>query len=146
MAGRTTAHPVDVLLVEDDAGDALMITEALRQCKAPCRLHHVADGDAALEFLRRGAGFAQAPRPALILLDLNLPRRGGLEILAMVKADETLRPIPVIVLSSSRSPDDVQRSYELHASAYIVKPADYDGMADVIRQIDAFIGIIQLPR
>jgi two-component system response regulator len=146
MAGRPAPSPVHILLVEDDPGDALMITEALRQAKAPGELHRVADGDEALAFLGRRDAFAQAPRPDLILLDLNLPRRGGLEILAELKADPRLRLIPVIVLSSSRAPEDIQRSYELHASAYIVKPADYDGMADVIRQVDAFVGIIQLPR
>lgn len=141
MPGQPPPEHADVLLVDDDSGDELMIREALLQCRARCRLHRVSGGDQALQFLRREPGFADAPRPELILLDLNMPGGPtGLEALAAIKADDRLRDIPVVVLSTSRAPEDVRRSYELNVSAYIVKPGDYDAMAAIVREIDSFIG------
>lgn len=140
------SDPVDVLLVGDDPGDALLIRETLAQANEHSRFHLARDGDEALRFLHRQGEFADAPRPGLILLDLNLPAPHGLEILARVKGDPHLRIIPVLVLSSSGRPADVQASYELQANAYIVKPRDFDGLADMVRQIDAcFLGLIQPP-
>ncbi len=106
-----------------------------------CRLHRVSGAEQALWFLRRGPGFEQAPRPALILLDLNMPGPTGLQALDAIRADDALRAIPVVVLSTSRSPGDVRRSYELNATAYIVKPVDFDSLASIVREIDAFLGL-----
>ncbi|MFY9887313.1 MAG: response regulator [Streptosporangiaceae bacterium] len=137
---------VDVLLVEDDPGDALMATETLELARKNGRFHVVADGQSALRFLRRTGEYAAAPSPRLVLLDLNLPGLSGLEVLAEIKSDPELRIIPVIVLSSSRHPDDIRRSYAAHANAYVVKPVDFDGFADTIQKIDAcFLGLIQPP-
>ncbi|MGH3153981.1 MAG: response regulator [Streptosporangiaceae bacterium] len=141
------AHdPGDVLLVEDDAGDALMVREYFAQAGRASRFHVTPDGQQALRFLRQAGEYTDAPRPGLILLDLNLPGLHGLEVLARIKADPGLRIIPVVVLSSSRHPDDIQRSYEMNANAYIVKPADLDGFEDMIRQVDAcFLHLIEPP-
>lgn len=147
MDDGTGRKAVEVLLVEDDQGDVVLITEAFVQAHAPVRLHVVGDGDQALQFLRRSGRFADARRPALIVLDLNLPRRTGLEVLADLKAGQDLLTIPVLILTTSAAPSDVQRSYSLHASAYIAKPADLDGFTDAIRQIARwFLELIELPR
>jgi CheY-like chemotaxis protein len=138
--------PVDVLLVEDDPGDALMTRESFAQAGKNNRFHVIPDGHEALRFLRRQGEYARAPQPGLILLDLNLPGPHGLDVLAQIKADPDLRIIPVVILSSSQDRDDIRRSYEMHASAYIVKPTDFDGFDDMIKQIGAcFLGLIQLP-
>jgi CheY-like chemotaxis protein len=143
MPGRA---PADVLLVEDDPADVLMTREAFEQHQVRSPLHVVGDGEQALEFLRRSGEFAGAPRPGLILLDLNLPRRNGLEVLAEVKADRDLAPIPVVMLTTSAAQEDILRSYALHASAYITKPVDYDRFIDVIGQIDGFyLTLARLP-
>jgi CheY-like chemotaxis protein len=143
MPGRA---PADVLLVEDDPADVLMTREAFEQHQVRSPLHVVGDGEQALEFLRRSGEFAGAPRPGLILLDLNLPRRNGLEVLAEVKADHDLAPIPVVMLTTSSAQEDILRSYALHASAYITKPVDYDRFIDVIGQIDGFyLTLARLP-
>jgi len=145
MAGREPPEPV-VLLVEDDPGDAMMIREAFEESKQHGELYLVGDGKQALSFLRRAGGFTTAPRPDLILLDLSLPGRDGLEILAEMKTDADLLTIPVVVLTSSRSPNDIQRCYSLHANAYVTKPRDFDGVSEVIRQITArFLDLIELP-
>lgn len=145
MSGHGQA-PVDVLLVEDDPGDAVMARESFAQAGKNSRFHVISDGHEALRFLRRQGEYARAPRPGLILLDLNLPGLHGLDVLAEIKADPDLKIIPVVILSTSGHPDDIKRSYELHASAYVVKPADSDGYDAVIKQIDAcFLGLIQLP-
>jgi CheY-like chemotaxis protein len=147
MDDGTWRNAVEVLLVEDDHGDVVMITEAFEQSGAPVRLHVVGDGDQAMQFLRRAEGFAEAPRPGLIVVDLNLPRRTGLEILADLKADQDLLTIPVLILTNSAAPPDIRRSYSLHASAYVDKPADFDGFTDAIRQIARwFLELIELPR
>ncbi|MFC0546165.1 response regulator [Kutzneria chonburiensis] len=138
---------VDVLLVEDDPGDVLMTREAFEHHKLRNKLHVVADGVAALSFLRREGEHADAPRPGLVLLDLNLPRKDGREVLAEIKSDESLRSIPVVVLTTSEAEEDILRSYDLHANAYVTKPVDFDRFIDVIRQIDDFfVTVVKLPR
>ncbi len=141
------AKSIDVLLVEDDPGDTLMIREAFEDNKVRNRLTCVTDGVQALEFLRREGDHAGAPRPDLILLDLNLPRKDGREVLAEIKADEDLRTIPVVVLTTSQAEEDVLRSYDLHANAYVTKPVDFDQFIQVVRQIDDFfVTVVKLPR
>jgi len=129
---------VHVLLVEDDPGDVLMTKEAFEYYKLRNVLHVVTDGEQALHFLRRTGGYADAPRPGLILLDLNLPRLDGLEVLAELKADPVLKVIPVVILTTSQAQQDVLRSYALHANAYVSKPVDFETFMGVIRQIDNF--------
>ena len=136
-----------MLLVEDDPGDVLMAREAFEHYKLRNVLHVVTDGEQALHFLRRTGGYADAPRPGLILLDLNLPRRDGLEVLAELKEDPALRVIPVVILTTSQADEDILRSYALHANAYVSKPVDFERFMDVIRQIDNFfITVVELPR
>jgi CheY-like chemotaxis protein len=140
------ARAVDVLLVEDDAGDVLMTREAFEERHVGDRLHVVGDGVLALQFLRRTHRFASAPRPALILLDLNLPRRNGLEVLAELKSDRELHSIPVVVLTSSQSEQDITQSYALHANAFVTKPLEFERFLDAIRQIDSFfLSLAKLP-
>jgi len=129
---------VDVLLVEDDPGDVLMTREAFGHFKIRNALHVVNDGEQALQFLRRTGDYADAPRPGLILLDLNLPRRDGLEVLAELKSDPVLKVIPVVILTTSQAEQDILRSYALHANAYVSKPVDFERFMEVIRQIDNF--------
>jgi CheY-like chemotaxis protein len=137
---------IDVLLVEDDPGDVLLIEEAFEFNKVRNTLNVVADGVEALEFLRREGRHADAPRPGLILLDLNLPRKDGREVLAEVKDDASLRAIPVVVLTTSKAEEDVLRSYDLHANAYVTKPVDFDRFIEVVRQIDEFfVSVVRLP-
>jgi CheY-like chemotaxis protein len=137
---------VDVLLVEDDQGDILMTREAFEHYKIRNKLHVVTDGDQALQFLRQSGEYADAPRPGLILLDLNLPRRDGLEVLAELKEDPGLRVIPVVILTTSQAEEDILRSYSLHANAYISKPVDFERFIEVIRQIDNFfVSVVKLP-
>ena len=138
---------MQVLLVEDDPGDALMIREAFEQQEITHALHHVADGVEALEFLRRSGAYADAPRPDIILLDLNLPRKDGREVLAEVKSDAELRTIPVVVLTTSEADEDVLRSYDLHANAYVTKPVDFERFMEVVRRTDDFFAnVARLPR
>jgi CheY-like chemotaxis protein len=138
---------VNVLLVEDDAGDVLMTREAFEHYKIRNTLHVVTDGEQALQFVRREGDFADAPRPGLIMLDLNLPRRDGLEVLAEIKADPELRLIPVVILTTSQAEEDILRSYALHANAYVTKPVDFERFIEVIRQIDNFfITVVKLPQ
>jgi len=132
----------DVLLVEDDPGDVLLTRDSFEDCHLGLSLHVVGDGEDAMRFLRRAGEFGAMPRPALVLLDLNLPRRGGLEVLADLKADPDLRAIPVVVLTTSQAEADIVRSYELHANAYVIKPIDAAKFADAIRQIDEFFLIL----
>jgi CheY-like chemotaxis protein len=138
--------PIDILLVEDDPGDVLMTREAFEHHKIRNALHVVSDGVEALEFLRREGRFADVPRPGLILLDLNLPRKDGRELLAEVKQDPRLRTIPVVVLTTSEAEEDIVRSYDLHANAYVTKPVDFDKFVEVVRKIDDFwVTVVQLP-
>jgi CheY-like chemotaxis protein len=139
--------PIEVLLVEDDPGDVLLVREAFEDNKVANRLHVVSDGVDALAFMRREERFADAPRPDLVLLDLNLPRMDGREVLEEVKADEELRGIPVVVLTTSAAEEDVLRSYALHANAYVTKPVDFERFIGVVRQIDDFfVSVVKLPR
>jgi CheY-like chemotaxis protein len=143
---RAGSDLVDVLLVEDDPGDVLMTQEAFEQYQIRGRLHVVSDGEQALRFLRKSGDYVDVPTPGLILLDLNLPRRNGLEVLAELKADSRLLSIPVIVLTTSQAEEDIVRSYSLHANAYISKPVDFDRFIAVIGQIDDFfLGLVRLP-
>jgi len=138
---------IDVLLVEDDEGDVLMTREAFEHHKLRNQLHVVPDGVEAISFLRREGKHEGAPRPGLILLDLNLPRKDGREVLEEIKSDETLRSIPVVVLTTSQAEEDILRSYNLHANAYVAKPVDFERFIDVIRQIDDFfVTVVKLPR
>jgi CheY-like chemotaxis protein len=147
MAYLNALQPVDVLLVEDDEGDVLMTREAFEFHKIHNPLHVVTDGEQALHFLRRTGSFADAPRPGLILLDVNLPRLSGLEVLAQLKEDPELSVIPVVMLTTSQAEEDILRSYRLHANAYVSKPVDFENFIDAIRQIDDFfMTLVQLPR
>jgi CheY-like chemotaxis protein len=146
MADRGGLAVVDVLLVEDDPGDVMMTREAFEHYKIRNTLYVVSDGEQAMQFLRRDGQYADVPKPGLILLDLNLPRRNGLEVLADLKSDEELLSIPVVVLTTSQAEEDIVRSYALHANAYISKPVDFDKFIDVIRQINKFfLTLVQLP-
>jgi CheY-like chemotaxis protein len=140
-------EPVDILLVEDNAGDARLMKEALAEAKIRNRLHVVTDGVEALAYLRRQQPFAGAERPDLILLDLNLPRQDGRQVLAEIKKDEELRRIPVVILSSSQAEADVARAYDLHANCYITKPLDVEQLITVVRSIEDFwLTIVRLPK
>jgi len=137
---------VDVLLVEDDPGDVLMTREAFEHYQIANSLYVVGDGEQAMHFLRKTGNYAEVPTPGLILLDLNLPRRNGLEVLAEVKADSDLLSIPVVVLTTSQAQEDILRSYSLHANAYISKPVDFEKFVGVIGQIDEFfLTLVKLP-
>jgi CheY-like chemotaxis protein len=138
---------VDVLLVEDDPGDVLLIREAFEYNKVHNTLHVASDGVEALDFLYRRDGHEDAPRPDLVLLDLNLPRKDGREVLEEVKADEDLRTIPIVVLTTSEAEEDILRSYHLHANAYVTKPVDFDRFIEVVRLIDDFfVTVVKLPQ
>jgi len=142
----TEGIPIEVLLVEDDPGDVLMTQEAFEEHKLRNRLHVVNDGVAAIAFLRREGAYADVPRPDLILLDLNLPRRDGREVLAEIKSDPDLCQIPVVVLTTSQADEDIARSYRLHANAYVTKPVDFERFIWVVRQIDDFfVSVVKLP-
>jgi CheY-like chemotaxis protein len=139
-------RPIEVLLVEDDEGDVLMTREALDEGKVFNRLAVVGDGVEAIAYLRREQPYADVTRPDLVLLDLNLPKRDGRQVLEEVKADPDLRRIPIVVLTTSEAEEDVLRSYDLHANAYVTKPVDFDRFVEVIRQIDDFfISVVRLP-
>jgi CheY-like chemotaxis protein len=146
MAEYANPKVIDVLLVEDDDGDVLMTREAFEHYKIRNRLHVVGDGEQALQFLRRAGQYADAPRPGLILLDVNLPRRSGLEVLAELKQDPDLLVIPVVMLTTSRAEEDIVRSYALHANAFVSKPVDFEQFVEAIRQIDNFfLTLVCLP-
>ncbi|GAB3986372.1 response regulator [Actinoallomurus acanthiterrae] len=140
-------RPIEVLLVEDDPGDVVLTKEAFDDNKVSNKLSIVSDGEEAMRFLRREGDYADAPRPDLVLLDLNLPRMDGRQVLEEVKADEALRTIPVVVLTTSEAEEDILRSYRLHANAYVTKPVDFDQFIKVVRQIDDFfVSVVKLPR
>jgi CheY-like chemotaxis protein len=146
MTELTGCEIVDVLLVEDDPGDILMTREAFQHHKIQNKLHVVTDGEQALQFLHQTGEYTSVPRPGLILLDLNLPRRSGHEVLAELKEDPQLRIIPVVILTTSQAEEDILRSYSLHANAYVSKPVDFERFMDVIRQIDSFfVTVVKLP-
>jgi CheY-like chemotaxis protein len=139
-------EPLQVLLVEDDPGDELITREAFEENEVRNVLHVVRDGEEALDFLYQRGRYADAPRPGLILLDLNLPRFDGREVLAQIKSDPELMAIPVVVLTTSEAEEDILRSYQLHANAYVTKPVDFDRFLSVVRQIDDFfVSLVRLP-
>ncbi len=142
------AQPFDILLIEDEPADANLVRAALKQNKVFCNLHHVTDGVEALAFLRReGDAYRTAPRPDLILLDLNMPRMNGRELLSAVKSDEALASIPIVVLTTSDAERDVLASYKLGAASYITKPVDMEQFIAAIRQIDSYwFTLTRLPR
>jgi CheY-like chemotaxis protein len=138
--------PIEVLLVEDDPGDVLMTREAFEEHKVRNNLSVVSDGADALAFVRREGEFSDAPRPDLILLDLNLPKRDGREVLSELKNDPDLRDIPIVVLTTSSAEADILSSYRLHANAYVTKPVDFERFISVVKQIDDFfVSVVKLP-
>lgn len=138
----TTARPLLVLLVDDDLGDVLMIREAL-EARGTQRIVYVAnDGEEAIQFLRREGRYVDAPRPDVVLLDLNMPRKDGRQVLAEVKQDSGLRHIPVVVLTTSTAPEDIIGSYDLHANAFVTKPIGLDDLTEVVQEIDDFFSRI----
>ena len=143
---KNTIRPIEILLVEDSPSDTELTLEALREAKVRNHLSHVEDGVEAMRFLRRQGQYAHAPRPDLIMLDLNLPRKDGREVLAELKTDEQLRTIPVVVLTTSRSEQDVLRAYHLHANCYITKPVDFEQFLEVVHSIESFwLFVVTLP-
>ena len=139
-------RPIDILLVEDNPGDVRLTKEALHAGKVYSNLHWARDGADALEFLRRQGKHASAPRPDIILLDLNLPKKDGREVLSTIKSDDAFKLIPVVILTTSSAEEDVLRSYELHANCFVTKPVDLDKFLQVIKSIDQFwLTIVTLP-
>lgn len=135
---ETKGKPVEILLVEDNAGDVRLTREALKDAKVLNNLHVARDGEEATEFLFRKGKHADAPRPDIIILDLNLPRKDGREVLAEIKADKELKRIPVVILTTSKSEEDVLKSYNLHANCYVTKPLDLDQFIGVVKSIQDF--------
>jgi CheY-like chemotaxis protein len=146
MMPKLAGQPIEVLLVEDDPGDVLLIREAFDFNKVHNNLNVVSDGEQALAYLRLEGEYADQVRPDLVLLDLNLPRKDGREVLAEVKGDPTLRAIPIVVLTTSEAEEDVLKSYDLHANAYVTKPVDFERFVAIVRQIDDFfVSVVRLP-
>jgi two-component system, chemotaxis family, response regulator Rcp1 len=138
--------PMEILLVEDNPGDVRLTKEALKEGKVYSNLHAVKDGVEAMEFLRREGRFRGVPRPDIILLDLNLPRKDGREVLQEIKSDESLKRIPVVVLTTSKAEEDVLRTYNLHANCYVTKPVDLEKFMVVVKTIDSFwLTVVTLP-
>jgi chemotaxis family two-component system response regulator Rcp1 len=143
----TDASPFEVLLVEDSPGDVRLTREAFKDAKVHINLHVAPDGAEAMAFLGREGKHSNAPRPDLILLDLNLPKKDGREVLEEIKGNPTLKSIPVVVLTTSGSEEDILRSYRLHANCYITKPVGLDGFLKVVKSIDSFwLSVVKLPR
>jgi two-component system, chemotaxis family, response regulator Rcp1 len=143
---KSEGRPIEILLVEDSPSDTELTLEALKDFKVRNHVSVVEDGVLALQFLRRQAPYAEAPRPDLIMLDLNLPRKDGREVLAEIKADDRLKAIPVVVLTTSRAELDVLRAYQLNANCYITKPVDFNQFLEVVRSIEAFwLFVVTLP-
>ena len=140
------APPVEILLVEDNPGDVRLTKEALKEGKVYSNLHTVKDGVEAMEFLRRQGKFRDSPRPDIILLDLNLPRQDGREVLEEIKGDDAFKRIPVVVLTTSKAEEDVLRTYNLHANCYVTKPVDLEKFMVVVKSIDVFwLTVVTLP-
>jgi chemotaxis family two-component system response regulator Rcp1 len=143
---RAISHPIDILLVEDNPGDVRLTIEALKEDKLQNNLHVVKDGIEAMAFLCQEGEYADAPRPDLILLDLNLPKKDGREVLEEIKADESLKRIPVVILTTSQAEEDILKTYDLHANCYITKPVNLDQFIKVVRSIEEFwLTIVKLP-
>jgi two-component system, chemotaxis family, response regulator Rcp1 len=138
---------MDILLVEDNPADIRLTREALMEWKRASRLHVAKDGEEALEFLRREGRFSSAPRPDIVIIDLNLPRKDGRELLAEMKQDESLKCLPVVVLTTSRAEQDISRTYEMHANCYVIKPSGLEEFMAAIRSIDTFWSeVVTLPQ
>lgn len=145
--GADSRSPVRILVVDDDPGDVLMIEEALEGSTVEKTISVVSDGQEAMEFLRQEGRHTEAPRPDMILLDLNMPRMDGRQVLGEVKSDEDLRTIPIVVLTTSNADTDILGSYTLQANAYVTKPIDLDDFNEVVRRIDEFFGrVVVLPK
>lgn len=141
-----TGNPIEIFLVEDNAGDVRLTREAFADARVPNRLHVVHDGMAALQFLRKEKPYAEAPDPDLVLLDLNIPKMSGFEVLEQIKSDPQLKRIPVIILTSSKADCDVGKCYNGYANSYVTKPADFDQYFDVVATIDKFwLSTVRLP-
>jgi len=138
--------PVEILLAEDNPGDVMLTKKALEEGKLANNLHVATDGVDALEFLRNEGEYADAPRPDLVLLDLNMPRKDGEDVLEAMQADDSLCRIPVVVLTSSESEEDIAKSYELNANAYLTKPVDFDGFVEIVNRMEDFwFQVVKLP-
>jgi chemotaxis family two-component system response regulator Rcp1 len=143
---RRECQPIEILMVEDNPGDVRLTVEALKEGKVRNNFHTVEDGVEAMSFLRRQGRYAEAPRPDLILLDLNLPKMNGREVLAEIKEDPELRRIPVVILTVSKAEQDILKSYNLHANCYITKPVDLDQFLEVVKSIENFwLTVVMLP-
>ena len=146
MRDAIDGRPVEILLIEDNPGDVELAREGLRECKIRNNLHAVGDGVEASAFLHRKGAYASRPRPDLIILDLNLPKRDGRDLLKEIKEDEELKRIPVVILTTSAAEEDILRSYSLHANCYVTKPLGLDQFLQVVRSIETFwFTIVQLP-
>ena len=139
-------QPIEILLIEDNEGDIFLTTQAFSSAKVVNNLNVVRDGEEAMKYLTRSGSFANAPRPDLVLLDLNLPRRDGRQVLADMKADPELRSIPTVILTSSQAEQDVVKAYDLQANAYIVKPVDFENLGRIVSAIENFwFSVVKLP-
>jgi len=146
MNTDTTTHPVEILLAEDNPGDVRLTQEALKDAKVHNRLHVVTDGVEAMAFLRREGDYAGVPRPDLILLDLNMPRMDGREVLKQLKSDEDFRRIPVVIITSSQAEEDILKAYDLQANCYVTKPVDLEQFMKVIKSVEEFwLTVVKLP-
>jgi CheY-like chemotaxis protein len=146
MVSEIAVHPIEILLVEDSPGDARLAREALQDAKVRNHLHWVDNGEEAMSFLRKEGKHARVPRPDLILLDLNLPRKDGREVLAEIKGDADLKRIPVVILTVSKDEEDVLKTYNLHANCFITKPIDLNQFIKVVKSIEDFwLTVVKLP-
>lgn len=146
MVSEIAVHPIEILLVEDNPGDARLAREAFQDGKVRNTLHWVDNGEEAMDFLRKEGKHARVPRPDLILLDLNLPRKDGREVLAEIKGDADLKRIPVVILTVSKEEEDVMKTYNLHANCFITKPIDLNQFIKVVRSIEDFwLTVVKLP-
>ena len=147
MAGHTHLRPIEILLVEDNPGDVRLTKEVFKECKVNNNIHVVTDGAEAIAFLRREGNYTRVPRPDLILLDLNLPKKDGREVLSDIKKDESLKRIPVVILTVSHAEQDILKAYDLSANCYITKPVDLDQFIKVVKSIENFwLSVVMLPK
>ncbi|HXI09606.1 MAG TPA: response regulator [Thermodesulfobacteriota bacterium] len=143
---KINGQPIEILMVEDNPSDVRLTIEAFKDAKVSNRMHVTVDGDDAMAFLRREGGYSNAPRPDLILLDLNLPKKNGREVLAEIKADPDLKRIPVVVLTTSDDEKDILAAYDLHVNAYVKKPVDLDQFISIVEAVEDFwLTVVKLP-